>query len=79
MYSGGWNYLFNKRLRLYYDAYWQPSCSNQNNYRTQFDIGFDFPIWKGLSLNTLYTFTHENVVIASVKKEDKNTRLWPSL
>lgn len=71
LYTGGWNYVFDKHLRFYYDAFWQPSFSDENNYRAQFDIGVDFPVWKGLSLNMLYTFTHENVVIASVKKEDK--------
>jgi hypothetical protein len=68
---GGWNYLFNNRLRLYYDAFYQPAFNDKNNYRTQFEIGADLPIWKGLSFSTLYTFTHENVTITNIKKEDK--------
>jgi Protein of unknown function, DUF481 len=71
LFIGGWNYLLNKRLRLYYDAYWQPAFNNKNNYRTQFDIGVDFPVWKGLSFTALYTFTHENVTIINVRQEDK--------
>jgi hypothetical protein len=71
LYTGGWNYLLRKHVRLYYDAYWQPAFNNRNNYRTQFDIGSDFPIWKGLSFNMLYTFTHENIVIEKVKQDDK--------
>jgi hypothetical protein len=71
LYTGGWNYLVKKRLRLYYDAYWQPAFNKTNNYRTQYDIGVDFPVWKGLSFTTLYTFTHENVAIKNVKQEDK--------
>jgi Protein of unknown function, DUF481 len=71
LYLAGWNYLLEKHLRFYYDAYWQPAFNNKNNYRTQFDIGFDFPVWKGLALNVLYTFTHENVTIAAVKQNDK--------
>ncbi|MBX9782709.1 MAG: DUF481 domain-containing protein [Chitinophagaceae bacterium] len=71
LFAGGWNYLLNRKLRFYYDAYWQPAFSNKNNYRTQFDIGADFPVWKGLSFNALYTFTHENVTVINVKQEDK--------
>jgi hypothetical protein len=71
LFMGGWNYLLNKRLRLYYDGYWQPAFNNKNNYRTQFDIGVDFPVWKGLSFTALYTFTHENVTIINVRQEDK--------
>ena len=71
LYTGGWSYLFNKHLRLYYDAFYQPAFNNKNNYRTQFDIGADFPVWKGLSANIIYAFTHENLVIKNIKKEDK--------
>jgi Protein of unknown function, DUF481 len=71
LFMGGWNYLLNKKLRFYYDGYWQPALNNKNNYRTQFDAGVDFPVWKGLSFTALYTFTHENVTISNIKKEDK--------
>ncbi len=67
----GWSYLFDKHIRLYYDAYWQPAFNNQNNYRTQFDIGADFPIWKGFFFNALYSFTHENVVVTNIQQDDK--------
>jgi hypothetical protein len=71
VFVGGWNYLFDKHVRLYYDAYYQPAFNNKNNYRTQFDIGADLPVWKGLSFTALYTFTHENVTITNIKQEDK--------
>lgn len=71
LFIGGWNYLLEKRLRLYYDGYYQPAFNNKNNYRTQFDIGVDFPVWKGLNFTSLYTFTHENIVIQEVKQDDK--------
>ena len=71
LYLSGWSYVFENRLRLYYDAYWQPALDKNYNYRTQFDLGADLPIWKGLSFNALYSFTHENVVIATVKQEDQ--------
>ena len=68
---GGWHYLFDNHLRLYYDAYYQPAFSDATNYRWQYDIGFDFPVWRGLAFNALYTYTHENVVIAKIKPVDK--------
>ena len=70
-YIGGWNRLFEGSLRLYYNAYWQPSFDNNTNYRWQADIGFDFPVWKGLSLNALYIFTHENVVVSKIQQDDQ--------
>lgn len=71
LYTGGWNYILNHKLRLYYDVYWQPAFNNQNNYRTQFDVGANVPLWKGLNLSVLYIFTHENVVISNIKQQDK--------
>jgi Protein of unknown function, DUF481 len=71
LYMAGWHNLIDKHLRLFYDAYWQPAFDNSNNYRTQYDIGVDFPIWKGLSFNALYTFTHEHVVVQKIKTDDR--------
>lgn len=71
LYASGWHYFLENHLRLYYDIYWQPAFDNNDNYRSQYDIGMDFSIWKGLSLNALYTFMHENVTITAVKQEDK--------
>ena len=67
----GWHYLAGGKIRLYYDAYWQPAFSYAANYRTQYDIGVDLPVWKGLSLTALYTFTRENVVVSQVKTSDR--------
>lgn len=71
IFMSGWNYLFKNHLRVYYDAYWQPAFNNSSNYRTQFDLGADFPVWKGLNFTALYTFTHENIVISNIKQDDK--------
>lgn len=70
-YFGGWTFLLADRIRLYYDGFWQPAVSNSRNYRTQLDVGIDFPIWKGLSFNIFYTSMFENVVVTSVKQDDK--------
>jgi hypothetical protein len=71
LYAGGWSYILQKRVRLYYDGYWQPAFNNNSNYRTQCDIGADFPAWKGLSFTTLFAYAHENVVVNNVFQNDK--------
>ncbi|MBL7746929.1 MAG: DUF481 domain-containing protein, partial [Chitinophagaceae bacterium] len=71
LYMAGWNYLFDKKLRLYYDAYWQPAFNNCRNYRAQADLGIELPVWKGLVITALYSYTHEKVVVAPVKQDDK--------
>ncbi len=71
LYTGGWVYLLDKHLRLYYDAYWQPAFSNSDNFRRQFDLGIDFPVWKGLFITALYTYTHENVVAENIQQLDR--------
>lgn len=71
LYVGGSHYFLEKHIRLYYDAYWQPAFKSRTNYRTQVDIGINFPAWKGLSFNTIYSFTHENLVVEKVKQEDQ--------
>ncbi len=68
---GAWHYLSQRKLRLYYDAYWQAAFNDARNYRWQIDMGLDFPFWKGLAFNALYNITHENVVSAGVKQHDR--------
>lgn len=70
MFLMGSSWLFNNRLRIYYDAFWQPAFSRSSNYRTQMDAGLEFPLWKGLGFTALYTYTHENVVPLSTRTTD---------
>lgn len=71
LYAGGWHYILEKRLRLFYDAYWQPAFSNHRNYRTQLDAGIELPVWNGFSFNILYAYAHENLVMKTIQQEDK--------
>ena len=71
LYVSGRNDFFEKHVRLYYDAYWQPALSNAGNYRNQMDIGADLPVWKGLSFTAQYSFVHENVVASNIQQDDK--------
>lgn len=71
LYMSGQSFIAERHIRIFYDAYWQPAIKNGNNYRTQFDFGADFAIWKGLSFTFLYDYSHENVVVNQVKQNDK--------
>jgi hypothetical protein len=63
--------LINKHLRLYYEAFVQPSLERSNNFRWQTEIGLEWPFWRGLSFTANYVFTHENVVVSNVKQDDR--------
>ncbi len=62
--------LLNKHLRLYYEAFVQPSLESGNNFRWQTELGLEWPFWKGLSFTANYVFTHENIVVSNVKQDD---------
>lgn len=66
----GQHRLLQQRLRLYYEAYLQPSVEQSDNFRWLADWGLEMPVWKGISFNTHFTYTHENIVIESVKQND---------
>lgn len=59
-----------QKLRLYYEAFAQPSLDARNNYRWHTELGLDFPVWKGLSINAFFMYDHENVTIKQVKQND---------
>jgi Protein of unknown function, DUF481 len=71
VFLSGFHHLFEKHISLYYDAFWQPAFANGNDYRVEYEIGVDFPVWKGFSFNCLYSFKHENVVVTKIKQDDK--------
>ncbi len=67
---GGWHNVAEGRLHLYYEAFYQPSFSAKINYRWQATVGVDVPVWRGLAVNALYTYSHENVVVTKIKQAD---------
>lgn len=62
--------LAHRKMRLYYEAFYQPSLEKSNNFRWHTEVGLDFPVWKGLSLNALFMYDHEHVTIRTVKQND---------
>lgn len=62
--------LVDKHLRLYYEAFVQPSLERSNNFRWQVEVGLEWPLRKGFGFTTNYIFTHENIVAGNVKQND---------
>lgn len=71
IYVGGWVFALQHKLRINYEFFWQPALDNSKNYRTQFEAGLNYPIWKGLGINVVYIYSHENVVVEGIKKDDR--------
>lgn len=67
----GWHTLQAGNLRVYYEAFYQPSFSDAQNYRWQANVGLDLLVWRGLGVSVLYTYTHEDVVILGIKQNDQ--------
>jgi hypothetical protein len=69
-YTNGNHSFHDKSITISYEAFYQPSPQDFNNYRVHTDITVDFKIWKGLSINTSHLFTWESLVVESVKRKD---------
>lgn len=71
LYLSGYNYIFDKKIKLLYDAFYQPSFDDRKDYRAEFEIGLEFPVYKGLSFNSTFRYAKENIVPLNTKQEDK--------
>ncbi|MFT7036789.1 MAG: hypothetical protein ACJA2S_005329, partial [Cyclobacteriaceae bacterium] len=55
--------LFEKKVILNHELYFQPSLEQSNNYRGQADLSLELPVWKFLNFKINYVYTFESVVI----------------
>lgn len=63
--------LFDKRLILTHESYYQPSLEQSRNYRWQADVSLELPIWKFLNFRINYLRTFESLVIEGQKQQDQ--------
>lgn len=63
--------LFDKKLILTHESFYQPSLERGNNYRWQADIGIELPVWKHLNFKVNYLNTFESIVIENQEQEDR--------
>lgn len=62
--------IFNKKLILTHESYYQPSLEESNNYRWQADMGVELPISKYLNFKINYLHTYESIVIEGQAEGD---------
>ena len=63
--------LFDGKMILSHESYYQPSLEESNNYRWRADLGFELPIWNFLNFKINYQQTFESVVIENQKQQDR--------
>ena len=63
-------HLFDKKLILSHESYFQPSLERSRNFRWQADLGLELPIWKFLNFKVNYLHTFESIVIEDQKQQD---------
>jgi hypothetical protein len=71
LWINGKYHLFDDKIILSHESYFQPSLRYGNNYRWQADVGLELPIWKFLNVKINYLHTFESIVIENQKQEDK--------
>jgi len=64
-------HLFDEKMILSHESYYQPSLEESNNYRWRADLGLELPIWDFLSLKINYLQTFESIVIENQKQQDR--------
>jgi putative salt-induced outer membrane protein YdiY len=64
-------HLFQNKIILNHESYFQPSLEEGNNFRWQADVGLELPIWKFLSFKINYRHTFESIVIENQNQEDR--------
>ncbi|HKL14401.1 MAG TPA: DUF481 domain-containing protein [Balneolaceae bacterium] len=64
-------HLFENKMILSHESFYQPSLEDSNNYRWRADLGLELPIWEFLNFKINYLHTFESVVIENQKQQDR--------
>ena len=63
--------LFEKRVILTHESYFQPSLEDSRNYRWRAEVGLELPVWKFLNFTINYIDTFESIVIEEQVQGDQ--------
>jgi hypothetical protein len=63
--------LFDKKVVLSHESYFQPSLEQGDNYRWRADLGLELPVWKFLNFKINYLHFFESIVAESQVEEDR--------
>ncbi len=67
----GQHRLSNRKLRLSYETWYQPALDDNINWRYYLNAGLELPLSKHLSFRSAIVYTHDNIVLANIKRDDK--------
>jgi hypothetical protein len=63
--------LFDKKLIVSHEGFFQPSLERRDNYRWRADIGLEFPLSKFLNFRINYLHTSESIVAEGQRQVDR--------
>lgn len=58
------------RMRLRYEAWFQPSVEDWENYRIHGEVSAELPLGKRISFRTAWQYNYETVVLETIKNQD---------
>jgi hypothetical protein len=68
----GHHQLIGDRVRLSYETWYQPAWNDPNNWRYYLNASLDVPISKRVAFRSSIVYVHENIVLNSIKRDDKS-------
>ena len=63
--------VFNKKLKISYESWYQPALNDSENWRYYLHAALDFPVARYVSLRATINYTHDNIVLTAIKRDDK--------
>lgn len=67
----GNHHFAGNRIRLHYETWYQPAFGDRNNWRYYLNAALDIPFAKHFSFRTALLYTHEQIVLTNIKRDDK--------
>ena len=61
----------NRKLRLSYETWYQPAFDDHYNWRYFLNAALEFPLAKHFSFRTAIVYSHDNIVLTAIKRDDK--------
>lgn len=63
--------LLNGKLKAHYESWYQPAFDDGNNWRYFINAVLELPISKFVSFRSALIYSHENIVLSTIKRDDK--------
>jgi hypothetical protein len=63
--------LFKGKIRAHYETWYQPALDDRNNWRYFLNAALELPISKHISFRSSLIYSHDNIVLTNIKRDDK--------